>query len=409
MAYQADVTALSPDHLYTFDGVYTDSIGSINGTNSGTIATDTAIAEDATNCVTTNGFTDRVTLATATDINNSAQTRKIVAGWFSATSINAHPCRIYGEGTQALAFHFMFAFGNNSMFEVVDSTFKLQIYGPPLVPNRVYHLCGVFEGSAYSDEIKFFVDGIEQFNASPTDRQPSATTLSARGVGIFGDPSGTVGVGGDTVLLQAATNGKYNHWATWNDTILTDSEIKEELFEKGALPDLTITNQTGLNAIADTLRDNAPLCIRLNTGNGTTNLSADNVTFDELASIHIQYIGTGTVNWTNTNGSNASIGSTPNGGTINFINPATLTINGLINGCELRIYDDETPGGGYHDTELDGIETLTGTTFDFDHSGTVNTVLIQMIADGYEEIIQSIVLSSQDQTVALIPEVETNT
>ena len=122
----------------------------------------------------------------------------------------------------------------------------------------------------------------------------------------------------------------------------------------------------------------------------------------------MQYTGTGTLNWTNTNGSDASIGSTTNGGTINFINPASLTINGLINGCEVRIYDNETLSDNSHNTELDGIETLSGTSFVYSHSGAVNDITIQMIASGYEELITTVTLGSSDQSVTLFPEVENN-
>ena len=139
-----------------------------------------------------------------------------------------------------------------------------------------------------------------------------------------------------------------------------------------------------------------------------TDLILDNITFDALCSIHIQYMGTDTLNVRNTNGSNASIGSTPNGGTINFINPATLTIEGVINGSEVRLYDNETPADHKFNTELDGTESNTGTDFVYAHPGATNTITIQMMADGYEELLTDFVLSSSDQTLTLFPKVETN-
>lgn len=142
---------------------------------------------------------------------------------------------------------------------------------------------------------------------------------------------------------------------------------------------------------------------------GILNLTAPaNMTFDPLASIHIQFMGTGTLNWTNNATSQASIGSTPNGGTINFINPTTFTINGLINGCEIRLYDNETPADGSHNTELAGVESNVGTSFAYNHSGTTNTIKVQMLAAGYKEIIQEFTLSSSTQTLTLFPEVEDN-
>ena len=94
-----------------------------------------------------------------------------------------------------------------------------------------------------------------------------------------------------------------------SDADLTDTEIRETLFELGALAGTTISSgsesamQTSLDALADTVRGNEPLNIRVEevTGDGDLTLSADNITHDDLASIHVQYLGSGTLTWQNTN------------------------------------------------------------------------------------------------------------
>ena len=410
MAYGADIDALGNQHRWTWDNVLTDAVGSVTATNTGCSFVTTPLCEGVTYSIQTNGTTDRVTIPNTTDINNSAQDRKCICGWFMVSAIQDPPKRIYGEGNTTQSFAIIMGWGNNIIFEVDSASFTLQIFGDtPLVPNRAYHLTAIFEGSSYGNEFRAYLDGVKQLSAEPTNRQPGVTTLTARTPVEFGDPVGTVSVGGVAVVLNASVNGHYNEWASFDgaNAVLTDVEVREELFEKGALPSLTVTNQAGLDAIADTVRPNAPLCIRV-TGTGTINLSADNITFDPLASIHVQYTGTGTLNWTNTNGSNASIGSVTGGGTLNFINPATLTIQGLINGCEIRIYDDEIADPLNFDTELDGTESNTGTSFAYAHSGTTNTVVVQMIADGYIEIIQRFVLGASDQTLTLFPELDGN-
>jgi hypothetical protein len=374
--YTTQVATLNPDHSYSMDGNANDGTGSANGTNSGGIFTEAAIAEDATNCYTVNGLTDRVTLPTTTTINNSAQTQKCVAGWFETTAFQAPPSVVYGEGDNATNFQFVFGFGNNLLFECTEPTNfpdGLQIYGPPFVPNRIYHICGIFLGNSNGNEVKLFVDGVEQTNADPTDRQPDTADLNSRGVGIFGDPSGTVGIGGDVVLQQAAHNGRYNHWYIWDgaDADLTDTEIRETLFELGALAGSTISTgteaamQTSLDALADSVRPDEPLNIRVEevTGDGDVSLDADNITHNSLASIHVQYLGSGTLTWRNTNGSNASIGSTPNGGTITFATPVNLTItcldaatNAVIEGA--RVLMEADSGGPL----TSGTDILTGAT-----------------------------------------------
>lgn len=395
MAYGGDIDALNCTHRWTFDNVLTDSVGSVTGTNSGCTFVTSPLCEDTTYSIQTNGISDRVTMPDTTDINNSAQTRKAVAGWFMVSAIQNPPKRIYGEGDATQSFSFLLGWGNNLVFEVDDPSFTLQVFGDTVLEaNRAYHLCLVFEGNGYSNELRAYLDGVKQLSAEPSNRQPDAASLTARSPVEFGDPAGTVAVGGTAVSLLACINGHYNQWATWDgaDAVLTDTEIREELFEKGALPDITITNQSGLDALADTLRDNAPCCIRV-TGSGTINLSADNVTFNPLASIHVQYTGTGTLNWTNTNGSNASIGSTPNGGTINFLNPAQLTLTGLQNPTEVRVYDAGTT------TEVAGQENVTGGTFS--QSISVSHVDIRIISVTYRNTLFENVSMATDVSIAV--------
>jgi hypothetical protein len=359
MTYSTDIDALGNQHRWSFDGNSTDSVGTANGTDSGVIYTNTAICEGSTNCMTTNTVTDRVTLPTTTDINNSAQTRKAFGGWFVVTAIQPPPKRIYGEGNHTTCFQFVFAYGNNVMFEVAEPTnFTLQIYGPPLQPNRIYHLFGVFEGNGFANEVKFFVDGVEQFNASPSNRQPNTPDLDIRGVGEFGDPAGTVGIGADAVILNAPVNGKYNQWVSFDGASaqLTDIEIRETLFEKGAIPTNTIVSdteanmQTALNLLSGTIRPDAPLCIRVEdstTVGANISLTFDNITFDKRASIHVQWMGTGTLTVVNKNGSDVSITSTPNNGTVNIIKTVNLTVKvedasdfSVIQGARVRIIAD---------------------------------------------------------------------
>ena len=87
MAYTDDIAALGADHHWAFDGDLLDAVGSADGTNTGAILTDGAIAEDATNCLTLNGVGDRVTLPDTTTLNNATATRKVMGGWIQATAI----------------------------------------------------------------------------------------------------------------------------------------------------------------------------------------------------------------------------------------------------------------------------------------------------------------------------------
>lgn len=340
MAYSSDISGLGADHHWKFDGNSNDAIGSVVATDTSVIYTSAAICLDATNCLETNAVTDRVSLATTTTINNSAQARKAVCGWFMPTAIQNPPKNIYGEGDATQAFRFILGWGNYLMFEVDDPSFTLQVFGDTqLAVDRAYHLSMIFEGSGYGNEVRAYLDGVEQLNAEPTNRQPGATTLTARTVGEFGDPAGTVAVGGTAVLLIAPINGKWNHWAAWGDeadAVLTETEIRETLFERGAKADVTISAgtesamQTALDVYADTVRGDAALCIEIEavSGGGDFSLNLDNITFNELASCHIRYNGTAdTLTLINTNGADCSITSAPFGGAVELKTEVSLTFN----------------------------------------------------------------------------------
>jgi len=317
MTYSTDIDALSPDHRWSFENTLNDQVGSANGTASGaTLVADSTVCLDNTFKLFTNAITERVVLPSTTTISNSAQTRKAIGGWFVASGLQNPPKSIYGEGGTTTSRRIILGWGNRLVFEIDEGATILQVFGDVILePGRPYHLFMVFEGTAYGNIFRCYLDGVLQENANPTDRVPDLANLTATTVAEFGDPAGTVAVGGTTVILLAPINGSYAQWASWDGApaILTDTQIREELFEKGALATDTISAgteaamQISLDALANNVLVNDPLSIRVETvtGDGTVNLSADNITFDPLSSIHVQYMGTGTLNWTNTNGANA--------------------------------------------------------------------------------------------------------
>jgi hypothetical protein len=355
MAYIDDITALNPQHLWEFDAAYTDSVGTADGANAGMANAD-AICEDAANSVESNSTGDRIAIPAQTDIEGAA-TSKALGGWLRVNSIQLPPKSIYREGTTGNQYNIIMWAGNKLMLDIVSGTTVLQAFSNNVLkPNRIYHVFTKFIGNG---EFALYIDGIKQSITVPTDAQTGVANIPARTAAEFADPSGSTEAGNATVLLNAPTNGRYNYWATFfgaSATALTDSLIRTELFEKGALPSVVVSNQADLDALANTVRPDEPLNIRVDDNGGDLTLVADNITHDPLASINIQWMGAGTLTYINTNGSDASIISTPNGGTINLITPATLTAAPLIPNTEVRIYESGTI------TELAGIES-SGASF----------------------------------------------
>ena len=398
MAYRDDVSALSPDHLWRFDADNLDSVGSVNAVTSGFgIGLGSAITEDAANSAIT------TTTAGRASVNSSgvsdAQSRKAFGGWVRLDRVQPPPKSLYGEGTSANQIRLVCWGGNALMLDSVQGSQVDQLFADrTLAPNRTFHVFFKFEGTGFSDTLELYLDGVLQDSTAL-----GLVELSARGTNAeWADPAGATEVGNQVVLLNSPFNCEWAYWASWaNKTLPTASEIRTELFEKGALPAVTITSDTEVNmqaaldALADTTRGDEPLNIRVEgvSGGGTLNLTADNIVHSPLASIHVQYTGTDTLNWTNVNGSNANIGSATNGGVLNFINPAVLTLEPLIADSEVRIYEAGTT------TEIAGIES-SGTSFQT--SIEVNSVDIVIHKEDYEYVrIAGVDTSGGDLTVPI--------
>lgn len=337
--YGQAIDNLNPSHRYPLSLDVNDVINSNNGTDNNVSFNVTPISQDVSNGCVFNNISDSITLPDVPTINSVSQTKKSVCGWFMATSIQTPPRMIYNEGNVFSHFHFIYAYGNNSMFEVSNQgdNFVIQIFGPVLQPNRPYHFYGEFQGSGFSNECKFYVDGVRMELQIPLDAAPNTSTLKSRSSISFGDPITGEGIGGLQITLTASVNGIYNNWAMWDgsNSSLSDSDIRGVLFEQGSIPDVIINSgtesdmQTALNGEFNKVGVNLVSDIRIESvfGGGDLELNLNNRTFDPLSSIHIQYMGTGNLSIINLNGSNASIGSTPNGGLISFLTPTVVKIS----------------------------------------------------------------------------------
>lgn len=363
-------TTLNADHRWSFNNVLTDSIGSLTVTNTGGTFVTTPITRDATHSYQTNGRDDLATVTPTTDSGGAASDRYAFQGWFRVSQIQGPPCLIYGQGGSTAGFGLFLWAGNNVMLQCTNNAgnTKIQLFSDiALTNNRSYHFFVRFSGSGFSNEVELYLDGVKQ-TANKDGAAPGTANLAAHTSphtwGENGTAGTTIPVGTETVLIKAPVNGFYAEWWTWfgaNAESITATQIRDDLFSAGAIPDVTISADTeanmqiALDAIADTVRPDVPLCILVEevTGGGDLNLTADNITFDSRASMHVRYEGSGTLFWTNSNGSDASLSNA----NVTFLNPAQLTITGLQNPTEVRVYLAGTQ------TELAGEENVTSGTF----------------------------------------------
>lgn len=115
MSYGADiVTNLSPQHEWSLDGDVLDGVGSADGTNSGFVLTGSALCKDVTNSAYSDGISDRITIPDTSDINNAAQSRKAIAGWFMLSAIQNPPKMVYSEGNDSQSFKIVIGWGTRN-------------------------------------------------------------------------------------------------------------------------------------------------------------------------------------------------------------------------------------------------------------------------------------------------------
>ena len=270
MTYQTDLDALTGIvHRFPLDGDALDAIGSANGTNAGGNFTGTPICEGATNSYeTTNSVDHRIVFPTTADIDG-ALAQKTTSIWFSLSAAQQPFATIYGEVTGSDSFQIVLSPGNGIVFEVHSASYTLQIYGDVnLAVDRAYNLVMQFDGTGGANEFSAYIDGVKQLDS--VDTTPGVATMPSRNPGDLGDTTaGTVSLGGvGGAVLVAPVVGSNNELCHFT-SVQSTTTIRETIFEKGALPDITITSdslvnmQADIDTYADTVRGNSPCAIRV--------------------------------------------------------------------------------------------------------------------------------------------------
>lgn len=396
------------DHRWDFDGDLVDSINALNGVNTSIDFPTTPVCQGVSASARTNATGDNISVADANDINLVALSQFYIGGWIQLSGKQGPPTCIWKTGgLTANRGIFTGVNNNNLVFQHSEGTGAtvVQNYSDIALANIRNYYVGMRFDNGICDA---FIDGVKQSISDPSDSDTGNTTFPIHNSIDWGNIDSTVNLGGSTILIKALVNCLYNEWSTFSGAdIPTDLEIRQDLFEEKAIATNIITSgteasmQLQMDAYASTvgLNKECDFEIQAVTGDGNITVTLDNRTFSSLCSLHIRYLGTGTLTVINTNGSNCSITS----GNVVIENPSILTINDLVDGCEVRLYDDNV-GGNNLGTELAGIESNIGTTFTYKHAGITNNIAIQVIATGYNEILlkRTLVAANQNIAVSLI-------
>ena len=370
--YHAIIEAQNPDHWWKFDndgyadsGVAGSSPFTQTPVNGGGAFEATPICDQNTHSWRCQSG-QRREAPNSPNMNAATTQNRLMGGWIRVEGIPKVLSCIYEEGGGVNNITFLIGLGNRVFASYADTgDDNVQAFGDkPLTPSRPYHILFRFSHTDATKEFTMYIDGVKQ---AVTAGNPltSGDLDSHSGDISIGGGGGNLEVGGTDVAFQTVQDMYYANWVTWSES-KSDADILE-LFQRGALPDLTIAADTSVNmqialdVIANTVRRDWPLCIRLEqpTDSVSLSLNADNITFEGGATLQLEWRGVGTLTWTNLNGSNlvAEKVLASNGGSINIVNPAVLTLTGLQDGTEVRVYQAGT------DTEIAGAESVTGGTF----------------------------------------------
>lgn len=347
MAYSDEVLALNPDHLWSMDNVTTDTGVSLDNrpitTGSNTTSfVNTPIVRDSSYHLRMDNTSSRRGCTDVNDMNAGSNSVRSIGGWLEFPDTGSgfsFPYCVYKEGgnTNNIC---IFLLEDNQLYAqaTVDGSFTLTYVTESLTPNRPYHILFNWYGLNEGREVALFVDGKRLGNrvGFVTDD----TVFPAHSADIyFGDSFDTTLLfGASQTATNALPNAKYAYWTSFTSP-LTDTEIRVELFEKGALPLYTVTNQAELDALSGTTITDVPLGILVDV-QGNITLDASSITFSGN-SIDVQYIGTGTLTWVNSN-SDAQEFSTPYNGSVVIETPASLTIDNIVVGSRYYVVDSAT-------------------------------------------------------------------
>ncbi len=420
----------SPSHIWTFQNTYADEIGTATangGASGGTITFETSpiLCKGDSHSMLINETGEFCSPSDQTDMNSSSQSRRYFGGWFRLNNISQGLSVIYEEGAQVNNIAFLNGFGNNAMVQIANANDDyVQLYlDKPLTPNRTYFIMWKFVASGQDSGVcVLWLDGVEQalsdgnpWETPQLDSHTGNITWGHEGTESLkvGDDRGTDAT---TIAFVSPTDCYYSHWMNWSASTITPTQVRVNLFEKGAVADYTISSdteanmQTAFDAYEETLYTDSPCVFEIEEcTDGDFTLVLNDITFEDRVSIQFRYLGTDELTLRLENGSVIDTDklSKPYGGTFATETPASFTVSGLLSGSLVAIFDDETADDGSMNTQL-AITASSGSTFPYSHSGATNDIKVQVLKDGYEEVVIPFTLGASDQILNITQEIETN-
>lgn len=323
MTYTSDIANTgTANHHWTSNNTSNDAIGSQNYTlTSGAThdATPISTSSERTHSLLCSDNTEYADIGNAATINSANFDQRTWGGWFMIDHVVPRPCAIWSDGGTQANCCVALGPGNLMFAQVIEDgsppptgAHTVQIFGFVAALSRPYHTFVRWSGSNDNNLMDFFIDGVKQTVAIPSDRQPDAATMFPHTAGCrLGLPAQDINIGGSTIAMDGNSGNQYMaDWAMWFEEELSDADILF-LFRQGAQPDTIISSGTesAMQTACDALTSlpDYPLCLEIEalSGGGDLELTLDDVDFDPLASLHIRYIGSDTLTLNLTGTTNA--------------------------------------------------------------------------------------------------------
>ncbi len=382
-----------PDHWWTMnntvDDAGWDTSYRVDLNNANTYGTPTFVATPIcrtnTHSLEYNARTDGYEPGDSKYMNITNQhTRRRLGGWIRLESAQKLPGVIFEEGGGVNNIYFVVGYGATLFANIEDDgDFAIQAYCDfSLTLGRPYHIICCFDGSNDGNEFYMLVDGVKQTRTSGNP-PGKANQVTHGGNMTFGDPQQNLQTGGQDIAYSAADDILLACWGTWcvvGDGIPSDTEIKEELFENGALAKETISAgtqavmQADIDDNDDTTLADWPLYYDIeapSSGGPDLELTLTNQVFDDRITLHARWRGGGVLTIRNSGTSNFDNTKvhTPNGGSVSKIDTALAKVTvrdivskAVISGARVLLLADT--GGSYP----------SGVTVTIANSGTTATV-----------------------------------
>lgn len=353
-SYGTVVDDLLMDHLWVLDGDYNDTgdTGPVRNMTSGVVGGGTfvsGIAEDTSQCWHINGTTVRREIADSENMNiTNTLRRRTIGCWVQLNGVQQSFGAIWKEGGGVQNLAFLTGLGNVLLAQLADvagSRDNVQAVSDfRLTPGRPYFIAMRYDQDGSPDaRFELIVDRTVQ---AVTDGNPMTINIfdTHSGDVTWGEPDNNLETGAtdvdypgqeDTYLsyfFSVSENSSASH-----DGAISNDDIRDLLFRRGAVPDTTIASntvanmQTALDAVT-TIPD-WPLGIRIENPSDDANPTfiADGITIDDRTTDHIEWRGAGTLTIINRNGSNIDESKcwSATGGTIVVQNEVDLTLTVL--------------------------------------------------------------------------------